>query len=232
MDRLLYLVRFFRVVPPVSGLMTTTFAALTVVLGGSTFLGNPGGSGTLAPVLLLQAFAAASGFATPARRGYYDLLLTRGDSRVTIALIHWVMSIAPGIAAWLVIATVERIASDGSSGDGFTGGSLAAMTLVSTIPWAVTVRLPRFSGAVGWLLVLAVGSTLLPPDARAGLASSPGTETMTVAAALLIDPVLLVGRDVSGHLTAVAPGLALAATLMAAALFWIRRSDVPLEAAQ
>ena len=64
---------------------------------------------TVAPVLLLQLFAAASGFMVPARRGHYDLLLTRGDSRLAIAVVHWAMSILPGVLSWFVLAAIERM---------------------------------------------------------------------------------------------------------------------------
>jgi hypothetical protein len=64
-----YLVRFFRVVPTVSPLMTTTFAVLTLVVSVAAFLNPAEGSTAFAPILLLQGFAAASGFAAPARRG-------------------------------------------------------------------------------------------------------------------------------------------------------------------
>src|SRR4029434_11222861 len=98
-----FLIRFFRVVPPVPPMMTGTFLVLTLA-SAAVVVANPvRAPGTLVPVLLLQVFAAASGFALPARRGHFDLLLTRGSSRTLIALVHWAMSIAPGLASWLVL---------------------------------------------------------------------------------------------------------------------------------
>jgi hypothetical protein len=107
---------------------------------------------------------------------------------------------------------------------------------VSTIPWAITVPLPRFAGAVGWLLVLAVGSALLPHGVRGGLVAGDltGESPVLEAVAVLLYPMLLVGRDLTGRAAAamVMPALVFAVSLMAAAMWWIRRMDVPLEAAQ
>ena len=97
MGRYFYLARFFvvlRVVPPA---MLGAFALVTAVGGAALVIDVDHGIRTVAPVLLLQLFAAASGFCIPARRGHYDLLFTSGESRLSIAVMHWVMSVLPGV---------------------------------------------------------------------------------------------------------------------------------------
>ncbi len=159
MRDLWYLVRFFHVVPPVPPMMTSTFVVLTLA-STIAIVGDPAvASGALVPVLLLQSFAASSGFALPARRGHYDLLFTRGSSRTSIALVHWATSITPGLGSWLVLAVLEILMSAGASDRLLASGTCAAVFLVSTIPWAIGVALPRFSGGIGWLLVAVTATT-------------------------------------------------------------------------
>src|SRR5690606_1493220 len=107
-----------------------------------------------------------TGFAMPARRGYYDLLLTRGSGRLGIAVTHWLASILPGLVTWFVVCVTEAIATGGRAGAARASGTVAAFVLVSTLPWAITVRLPRFTGAVGWLL-LAVATVAFAPASAA-----------------------------------------------------------------
>ncbi len=232
MARLAYLVRFFRVVPPLPPLMTTTFAVLTAIVIAPMLLATPGHTPTLGPVLLLQAFAAASGFAASIRRGHYDLLLCRGEPRATVAVVHWVMSIVPGAFCWLIIASVERLLVTEASAVGFSTGGLAALTLASTLPWAVTVRLPRFAGAVGWLLVIAIGASQLPPAAATLVAGASATHAAAVATVVvLVNPAALLGSRPAPS-SMVLAALAVAVVSMILALVWVHRSDIPLEAAQ
>jgi len=230
-----YVLRFFCVVPPVPRLMIGTFAVIAVIAGAAV-VSDPGrAAGAVAPLLLLQLFAASSGFAVPARRGHYDLLLTRGCRRAWAAMAHWVVSIAPGVASWLAVAVVERVASNGSSATLVASGTWAAVFLVSTLPWAFTVALPRFSGAIGWLLVVVTATTMF---------SSPVLDDWTVGSTriealvwpawtVLVNPVAAVGHPLGGpHLLAVTPALAVAVIAMVLACRWAARADVPLEAAQ
>jgi hypothetical protein len=215
-----FLLRFFRTVPPVPTLMLGTFG--TAVLAAAAAIGvDPTVAGrALVPVLLLQLFAAASGFAGPARRGHYDLLLARGEGRVRIALAHWSLSIAPGLLSWIALATVETVAR-GAPGVLLASGTLAALWIVSTIPWALTVALPRFAGAIGWLALLALVAIVQPLSALPPLVTSA------------LYPVVLVGVEIAPHdLSRVLPGATLGAVAMAAALVWIHGMDVPLEAGQ
>src|SRR5687767_5084899 len=153
--------RFFRVVPTQPMLIVWTFMVVMAV-GSMALVYEPSRSGDLMrPVLLLQLFAASSGFEVPARRGHYDLLLTSGHRRIWVALVHWTTSIAPGVLAWLVLAAVEVAARRGADTKLLASGTCAAMGLVSTMPWAITVRLPRFSGGIGWLLVLTLSTSVL-----------------------------------------------------------------------
>jgi hypothetical protein len=226
--------RFFRVVPTQPALIVWTFLVV-VAIGGIAIARVPSRSGDLMrPVLLLQLFAASSGFEVPARRGHYDLLLTSGHRRISAALVHWATSIAPGMLAWLVLAAVEVTARGGADTNLLASGTCAAMGLVSTMPWAITVRLPRFSGGIGWLLVLTL-STSIPSSGRMPGSSGANEvgESIWSAWEFLIYPAVFVGRELSvADGLIAAPALVLALAAMVAACRWVSRASVPLEAAQ
>lgn len=230
-----FLIRFFHVVPPVPPMMTGTFVVLTL-LSAAAIVANPvRAPGALVPVLLLQMFAASSGFALPARRGHFDLLLTRGSSRTLIALVHWTMSIAPGVASWLVLAVVEAGARGGDTATLLATGTCAVVFVVSTLPWALTVPLPRFSGAIGWMLISVTAATTFSGGMTGQWrASSTRIEEVAWAAStFLIYPIGAIGQPLAGaQLMAAVPALIAASGAMTAACRWIARSDVPLEAAQ
>jgi hypothetical protein len=226
-------IRFFRIVTTQPALISWTFVVVALV-GGATIVGDPSRSvGAMMPVLLLQLFAASSGFEVPARRGHYDLLLTSGHPRVWMALVHWATSVVPGVVAWLLLAVVDAL-NAGLDARLLTSGTCAAMFLVSTLPWAFTVRLPRFAGGIGWLLALTVSSSVW--SSPGSLGSQPSQETgalLWTTWSTLVYPAGLVGRqlDVKEMLIA-APALVVAAGSMAAACRWVIRASVPLEAAQ
>lgn len=231
MNGFLYLLRFFRVVSPLSGLVVWTFGVLVLAAATVIVTAPERTAGALAPLLLLQMFAASSGFSVPARRGYYDLLLTATGGRTAIALTHWLMSISPGLASWFIVASVEALRS-GHASIALASGTCAAMAIVSTIPWAVTIALPRFSGGIGWLLVLTAAAFVHSPDDPSWLSMRAGPSPAT-AWAFLIYPLIAVGRKLTMVETmGVAPALVAAATSMLVACAWIRRTTVPLEAAQ
>jgi hypothetical protein len=228
-----YLLRFFRVVMPLPGMILWTFAGLVAGASAMIVIAPSRTAGALAPLLLMQMFAASSGFAVPARRGHYDLLLTRTGNRVSIAIAHWVTSIAPGLASWLILASVEALTT-GQAAVCLSSGTCVALALVSTIPWAVTVTLPRFSGGIGWLLVLTMAGITFSPDNPEWL-STPGRAqtTLTASWALLVYPLTSVGRHLSIHdLMLLAPALILAVMSMGIACGWVARATFPLEAAQ
>jgi hypothetical protein len=161
------------------------------------------------------------------------LLLTSGHRRVWIGLVHWATSIAPGAFAWLVLAAVEAAASRGTDMRLLASGTCAAMVLVSTMGWAITVRLPRFSGGIGWLLVLTLSTSVLSPVTLPSRSASDVSEWMQRAWEFLVYPVIFVGRELNvGDGLIAAPALLLAFVSMIAACRWISRASVPLEAAQ
>ena len=231
MTNVLYLLRFFRVASPLPGLVVWTFSAIVAGACAVVLIAPGRTAGALAPVLVLQMFAASSGFAVPARRGHYDLLLTKTGGRMSIALAHWVSSIAPGVAGWLIVSSVEALVT-GSASIAMASGTCAAVILVSTMPWAATIALPRFSGGIGWLLTLTVVAITLSPDNEV----SPrimGADGFAAAAAFLVYPIAVVGRHLSSReLMIVSPVLLVAALAMVAACQWVRRATFPLEAAQ
>ena len=236
MTRWLYLARFFLVVPPMPLLMV---GALLVVTGGSAvvILVEPTRAGSaLTPILLLQLFASSSGFDVPARRGHYDLLLTRGEARRRVIVAHWAASALPGVFCWLLLAIVGyTVNSGGSRAALVNAGTLTAVLLVSTIPWATTVRLPRFSGAIGWLLIVAMLSLAAPNMLAIDLSASieGWHEWLKATWAVLVYPPLLVGQRLSGWETlVVVPGLLFALAGLLVAFWSVNRRDIPLEAAQ
>jgi hypothetical protein len=235
MTRLLYLCRFFIVVPPMPLLMLAAFVVATTVAVAIVLVDPSRASGALTPLLLLQLFGAASGFDVPARRGHYDLLLTHGVGRRWVIVGHWLASIAPGLIGWFAVALALHAVKRPDDVSLFGSGTIVAVALVSTIPWATTVRLPRFSGAIGWLLILATASLLLPSGWSVELPgpADPRQSAVSAAFTVLVYPPALVGRGLTAHdALVVTPALAIAALCVLVAVWSVNRRDIPLEAAQ
>jgi len=228
MADLLLVLRFFRIVSPLPPMMVGTLAVVAVGASMVAVADVERTADALVPLLTLQLFAAASGFAGPARRGYYDLLLTSADRRLTIGVVHWVMSVGPGLLAWAWVAAVEASARRAFPGLSLAAGSAAALIMVSTLAWACTVPLPRFAGAIGWLVTAVAAMSVWRMDR---VFQSGSAELMSVAA--LVNPGLLIGRPLNpDEVLAVAPALALGIAGVGAACAWIARTDYPLEASQ
>ena len=235
MSRLVYLARFFVVVPPMPLLMLATLAVITAVAIVVILLDPSRSAGALTPILLLQLFACASGFEVPARRGHFDLLLTHGVPRRLIVVGHWCASALPGLVAWLLAATAAELRGLGGNASMFSIGTSCAMLFVSTIPWATTAPLPRFSGAIGWLLILAMVSLLMPPFRGLDLERTGQSwqAWLTTAGTFLVFPPALVGQSLGGRdALMVLPGAVISTTTMVVAIWSIGRRDIPLEAAQ
>jgi hypothetical protein len=227
------LLRFFHAVTPSPPLMPGAFL-VALVVGSAIVLVEPARTAdVLEPLLLLQLFAASSGFAGPARRGYYDMLLARGDRRGSIAAAHWLMSIAPGVASWLALGLAEMVSRGAFPGTSYASGTVAATILISTLPWAFTAALPRFSGAIGWLAVLLMATSLWRLDEVALDEMAGAGVSVTTSLAVLIHPGLLVGQPLGGSaLMVVAPAIGVAVVAMTLACLWIVRADFALEWAQ
>jgi hypothetical protein len=123
-------------------------------------------------------------------------------------------------------------------GDGhnpaMASGSLVALWLASSLPWAATVALPRFAAAIAWLVVLVTMLTTLPSGQAALVAAlDDPAVAWWAAAATVVYPMGLVGRILSpAQWEMVAPALVLSVAAPAAAFAWFARADMPLEASQ
>jgi hypothetical protein len=235
MARVIYLVRFFRVVPPTPPLIGVTLAVTTSFAAAVVVADPDRARQALMPLLVLQLFACSSGFMIPARRGHYDLVLTSGESRLGIAAAHWMMSALPGVAGWLLVSLVQCVVTRGEQTSALASGSVLAWAVVSTLPWAITVALPRFAGAIGWMLVLAVTASLAPRGLTGGLfdAAGGGRSWFEEALVILLYPPVTVGEHLVGPQGwLAAPALLIATTAMVYAFGWIEHDNIPLEAAQ
>jgi len=216
MTDLRYAVRYFHVVPPVSRLMVISFGVLTTA-GGLLTVADGTNASAAVPILVLQAFGVSTGFAVLARRGYFDLLVARGLPRVRIAVVQWVLAAMPGLCCWAVLGATHAL-NHGGGNPFIQSGTVVAFLMASTIPWAVSVGLPRFSGAIGWLLVAAqadFGGVIWPDSVHD-----------------VIVPVVLLGTDLGHRLEVLTPAVMLSLVSMTLALVWVHRSDIRLEAAQ
>lgn len=220
---------FFLIVSPLPPLMRSTFVVLFVGAAAVLAVDVEKTRAVLTPLLTLHLFASSSGFDGAARRGYYDLVLTRTGGRLAMALTHWCFSIGPGVAAWLGIAGMEAVMRRGFPVHAFAGGSIAALAVVSMLAWAFTVGLPRFSAAIGWMVTVVAVASVWSLESIAG----PGSPAALRALAVLINPAVLLGQNVDGSSVALlAPALAAGVVGMVTACTWIVFADYPLEAAQ
>jgi hypothetical protein len=223
---------FYRVVPLHSSYMRLALLIVTG-LGTVMLVVNPlSGEQVVVPVVALQMFAASTGFAVPARRGHYDLLMTGGAGRLQIAATHLLLSVAPGLAAWLVLGSVELALTVGGS-RAFATGSVAALMFVSSLAWAATVPLPRLSGGIMWLLAIVMLLARSDGWRGAAVAARDGTSSAESALLYALCPFVLVGRSLAwADAWVLLPGMALSVLSVASALVWVTRMDVPLEASQ
>lgn len=234
MRRVVYIFRFFRLVAPLPPLMAPAMLAAGLVAAVLIAVETDRPAPALTPLLLLQTFAASSGFLVPARRGHYDLLITGGFSRSSIAVTHWSVSVMPGLLVYVALTMAAVVMGDDDARTLYGPGAVMAIGLVSTLPWAATVGLPRFTGAIGCLLALAIAVAIGEREPSLHLHPRDGTSAFVPAARILtLNPVALVGIEHSGVSMAVLiPALLVGTGSMAVAVAWLSRQDVPLEAAQ
>lgn len=202
------LIRFFWIVPPWHRVVVAVMGGVVLVGAAAVAGGLSPGLDLLGPLLVLQALAASSGFAGPARRGHYDFLLAGGYGRFRIGVVHWLASIAPGVAAWLVLVIAECLHRPGALPTLLTFRVAVAVFAVSALPWAATVALPRLTGGIVGTVMLVTVVSMMPP-AGLWLLLSGG-----------VPPAVLIGIA------------SVAAAAVGRALVWIRHADVPLETAQ
>jgi hypothetical protein len=228
--RVVELIRFFHVVPPTPRLLTLCTVAIMCAVGAVILSEPQRAADGLVPLLTLQLFAVSTGFGASARRGFYDFILTSGIARVAVALVQWTTAGAPVVIGWLLLAALEASLS-GHPPTMLSTGSVVAMVVVSTIPWAVTTALPRFSGAIGWVLLAVLVTSLFPGDSRE-LWRGGGPSRFGDAWEYLLFPSRLAGRDASTYWPAAVTAVTASTSAMVAALVSIHRGAIPLEAAQ
>jgi len=228
------LARFFRIVPPVPLLVTVFSAAALIVSAGLALMAPQATPAPLPTLLVLQIFAASSGAIGPARRGYYDALLSRGVGRAQLLWGHWMASLAPGAISWLVVAALESLSTGTRSPSALSSGSLLALWLASSLPWAGTVGLPRFAAAIAWLVVLVATLTTIPAGQSRLLAALDGGDvTGWAPLAVVVYPMGLIGRSLSSEQWLITtPALLVSVIAPAGAIAWFCRADIPLEASQ
>jgi len=227
-----FALRFFRTVPLHSRPMLAGFGLLGVA-GLATLIADPTrGVEVTVPVVLLQMFAVSSGFLVPARRGHFDLLLTADGGRLWAGLTHWLVSAAPGGVVWALLGVGEGVLL-GAPGPVLSSGSAAAVALVSLLAWAGTVALPRLSGGVIWLMLMAAALVATGPWQDAGRAPLLGAAAgWPTSLQWLVCPLLLAGQDLgAGQWLPLLPVMAVAVGGWGLALVWIRRASLGLEAA-
>jgi hypothetical protein len=225
-------VQFFRIVRPVPRLIRLAFAGITLTSAAALLASHESETRVLLPVLALQMFTVSTGFIRDARRGHFDVLLTGGIGRSQAAIVYWALAALPGVMCWMTLAAID-VAANGHTGL-LHAGSLTALVSVSTIPWATTVPLSRFTGAIGWLLALVIVTGLAPVSQAAApiwIRSASESREVAVLACLLFPP-RLVGEPFDDNGWAIVGVLTLALLAMCSATAWISSTDVALETGQ
>ena len=201
--------RYFRVVRVVPPVFIGGFI-LAIILAGTQLIRDPSSAMfALNPVLRLHLFAASSGFQLPARRGYYDLLLTSSAARWQVVVAHCAASVMPGLVSWLCVALLELAASRAEHAAATTAGTCMAFVAWSIIAWAIAVFSSRTTATIAWVVMMAIpGVGRLSPLGWLGVNASA------------IEPLELIGP------------YALAVAAFTIALLSLVRGVTPLEGSQ
>ena len=152
----------------------------------------------LAVAMVLQLFAASTGYRWRLRRGHFDPLLVRTSNRWHIAVAHWLVSIAPGAVVWTMLTAIEAAGTPNQWPQAARPAVLILFVYVSTVTWALSTVIGRFGGAVAWLATLialnvsgAIGwfrvSFIGQPDSLGDTARSIAS-ALVVPVSLIVDP--------------------------------------------
>ena len=151
----------------------------------------------LGMVLFVQMFLASSGFLVRARRGHFDPLLVGGADRIRAVACHWIVSIAPGLAAWFCLTGAGYLFGSPAVPSALVGGRAAALFIVSALAWTTGFALPRGAAGVVWAALL-LGLLLSGTDPLAPASALHGSSAIAFghAVTLLVCPFLLIGNHV------------------------------------
>jgi len=207
--------RFFLVVH-LHAPYTLIILLLVLTVGLYLAIANPltGLDDGLGMLLFVQMFLASTGFTERARRGHFDLLLTMSQSRARALAAHWIVSILPGAAAWLLLCLTAVASGTSAPWTTVLGPRLAALFLVSALAWVVGFAMTR--GTAGFIWTVALFAIAVQ---RSDVLASPSP------AAILFCPFLLIRRDPIEAGTVV-PAVLLA--LVALLLVWHRAQQLDL----
>ena len=172
----------------------------------------------LGMVLFVQMFLASSGFLVRARRGHFDPLLVGGGDRVATVAWHWIVSIAPGVSAWVCLGGAGYVLGSPAVASALIGGRAAALFIVSALAWTAGFALPRGAAGVVWAAAL-LGLLLRGTDLLAPVSALPvsGVTTLGQALVVLVCPFLLIGNHVLVTPAAVCTAALVASVVLLAA---------------
>lgn len=181
--------------------------------------------------LFAQMFAAASGYKERALRGHFDSILAFGWSRASVAGAHWMVSIAPGVLAWLMVSAAVAAVQPTRWPASITPSGLVALLYVSSAAWAFALPLTRYISGVIWVAALLVLAGVGYVRALRDTFLTTDTSVLDVlarAGSALVCPVFLL----SDPQVASAPILLLVALtgalLATGGALFIARLDIPL----
>jgi hypothetical protein len=144
-------------------------------------------------LLVVQLFLASTGFTARAFCGHFDMFMVAGAPRRQVAAAHWIVSIGPGVLAWLVLASAGLAVGSHAAVSALAGQRAVALLIVSSVAWVAGYRLPRGAAGVLWMTVLV--AILLQHNLRAlSMSLDQGQHGwLWDTAVILVCPFLLIG---------------------------------------
>jgi len=181
--------------------------------------------------LLLQMFAASTGFSQRAKRGHFDPVLAGADSRVAVAVAHAAISAMPGMLIWCACGLIDILTRPTHWPTAATIAGATAIFYVSAAAWASTLKLPRHAAGMLWvvlLFVLAAGRHIHVLQEVFLTDRATWTNALKVAGAAMMCPMFLVAYPSAPSTYSVAAVNAVTALMFLAGLRTIVRLDVTL----
>jgi hypothetical protein len=206
-----------------------------VALGACLWVGSndPNGTRQMSGLaLLLQMFAAATGYRERALRGHFDPILVAGSSRTAVATSHWVVSVAPGAVVWVLLGFVLLLVRPTAMPTPFTASGLAAFLYVSSVAWALALPLTRYATGVVWIIVfviLAGGSQLQELHGVFLTESGRWQDLLAQTGAALVCPLFLVEHTEVALTTSLLLIAIVTVGITAAGAWFVTTLDAPLK---